>query len=260
MERDGRRPDAGRADRGAGQRGIGVGVRDRRRGAARQRPRQADRPDDLRQGLGADRHAAVRWAGAQAHDLALLHALRRVDPRARHRARRRAAGPPAVVLGGEGPAGRRDAEIRAALAWLKTGNAALAIARPRRHRDETRPRPARGGLRGTRGRHHHRRAAPRRHRRRRRLARRQPGRRLPRHPHRRRHAARRARRAGIRHDRDAGRHAGRRAPEEGPAGRRADPAPAAAGQAGGGDLRGADGAGGRGRRSTAGARPAIPDS
>ena len=36
--------------------------------------------------------------------------------------------PQAVVLGGEGPAAARDAEIRAALAWLKTGNAALAIA------------------------------------------------------------------------------------------------------------------------------------
>ncbi len=36
--------------------------------------------------------------------------------------------PQAVVLGGEGPAAARDAEIRAALAWLKTGNAALAVA------------------------------------------------------------------------------------------------------------------------------------
>ena len=36
--------------------------------------------------------------------------------------------PQAVVLGGEGPVAARDAEIRAALAWLKTGNAALAVA------------------------------------------------------------------------------------------------------------------------------------
>jgi carboxyl-terminal processing protease len=36
--------------------------------------------------------------------------------------------PQTVVLGGEGPVAARDAEIRAALAWLKTGNAALAIA------------------------------------------------------------------------------------------------------------------------------------
>jgi len=36
--------------------------------------------------------------------------------------------PQAIVLGGEGPITERDAEIRAALAWLKTGNAALAIA------------------------------------------------------------------------------------------------------------------------------------
>ena len=37
-------------------------------------------------------------------------------------------GPRAVVLGGDGPVAARDAEIRAALAWLKTGNAALAVA------------------------------------------------------------------------------------------------------------------------------------
>ena len=36
--------------------------------------------------------------------------------------------PQTVVLGGDGPVVARDAEIRAALAWLKTGNAALAVA------------------------------------------------------------------------------------------------------------------------------------
>jgi carboxyl-terminal processing protease len=36
--------------------------------------------------------------------------------------------PPTVVIGGEGPIAARDAEIRAALAWLKTGNASLAVA------------------------------------------------------------------------------------------------------------------------------------
>jgi carboxyl-terminal processing protease len=43
--------------------------------------------------------------------------------------------PQGVVLGGEGPVVARDAEIRAAVAWLKTGNAALAVAQaaPERH-------------------------------------------------------------------------------------------------------------------------------
>jgi carboxyl-terminal processing protease len=36
--------------------------------------------------------------------------------------------PQDVVLGGDGPVVARDAEIRAAVAWLKTGNAALAVA------------------------------------------------------------------------------------------------------------------------------------
>jgi carboxyl-terminal processing protease len=43
--------------------------------------------------------------------------------------------PQTIVLGGEGPVAARDAEIRAALAWLKTGNPALAVAQaqPARH-------------------------------------------------------------------------------------------------------------------------------
>jgi carboxyl-terminal processing protease len=43
--------------------------------------------------------------------------------------------PRGVVLGGDGPVVARDAEIRAAVAWLKTGNAALAVAQatPDRH-------------------------------------------------------------------------------------------------------------------------------
>ncbi len=43
--------------------------------------------------------------------------------------------PPGVVLGGDGPVVARDAEIRAAVAWLKTGNPALAVAQavPDRH-------------------------------------------------------------------------------------------------------------------------------
>jgi carboxyl-terminal processing protease len=36
--------------------------------------------------------------------------------------------PQGIVLGGDGPVVARDVEIRAALAWLKTGNAALAVA------------------------------------------------------------------------------------------------------------------------------------
>ena len=89
---DGRRPRARRADRRAGERGLGLRGRDRRRGAARQRPREAARPEDLRQGLGADRAAARGRPGTEADHLALLHAVRRLDPRARHRARRAAAG------------------------------------------------------------------------------------------------------------------------------------------------------------------------
>lgn len=43
--------------------------------------------------------------------------------------------PQTIVLGGDGPVAARDAEIRAALAWLKTGNPALAVAQaqPARH-------------------------------------------------------------------------------------------------------------------------------
>ena len=37
----------------------------------------------LRQGLGPDRHAAARRRGGEAHDVALLHPVRGLDPRAR---------------------------------------------------------------------------------------------------------------------------------------------------------------------------------
>ena len=72
--------------------GLGVRGGNRRGRAEGQRARQAPRPEDLRQGIGADRHAARGRAGPEAHDLALLHAVRRVDSPARHRAGPAAAG------------------------------------------------------------------------------------------------------------------------------------------------------------------------
>ena len=78
-----------RADRRTGRRRLGVGLRDRRRRVARSRSRDAHGRAHLRQGLGADRDPAARRAGAQADDVEVFHALGRLDPRARARARHR---------------------------------------------------------------------------------------------------------------------------------------------------------------------------
>ena len=48
----------------------------------------------LRQGLGADRHAADRRPGHQAHHLALLHALRHIHQSPRHRSGHRTGARP----------------------------------------------------------------------------------------------------------------------------------------------------------------------
>ena len=81
------RGDQDGADGGAGERRLGVGVRDRRRRAAGLQARDGDRHADLRQGLGADDHAARQQHGDQAHDGALLHAAGPLDPGEGHHAR-----------------------------------------------------------------------------------------------------------------------------------------------------------------------------
>jgi len=62
-----------RADGGAGERRLRVGLRDRRRSPAGSQACHRDRHADLRQGLGADHHAAGQQHGDQAHHGALLH-------------------------------------------------------------------------------------------------------------------------------------------------------------------------------------------
>ncbi len=151
------RPRARHADRRARERGLGLRGGDRRRRAARQRPRAPVRPEDLRQGLGADGAAARGRAGAEAHHLALLHALRRLDPRARHRAGRGAAAAGARAA----PAIRRR-RARPTRRSARPSPGSRPAARRSPWRNEARAGSARGGLRGTRGRHHHRHPASRR--------------------------------------------------------------------------------------------------
>ena len=90
-EAAGRRQE--RADGGAGQRRFGIGVRNRRRRAAGPQARRHHGHADVRQGLGADHPAARQQHRDQAHDRALLHAERTLDPgqghHAGHRTRRR---------------------------------------------------------------------------------------------------------------------------------------------------------------------------
>jgi hypothetical protein len=81
-----------RADGGAGERRLGLGVGNRRRRAAGPQARQGDRHADLRQGLGADHHAARQQHRDQADHGALLHAERPLDPGARHHARHHGRG------------------------------------------------------------------------------------------------------------------------------------------------------------------------
>jgi carboxyl-terminal processing protease len=70
----------GRADGGAGQRRLGLGLRNRRRRAAGLQARHHHGQPDLRQGLGADPAPAHRRHRRQADHGALLHAERPLDP------------------------------------------------------------------------------------------------------------------------------------------------------------------------------------
>ena len=72
-----RRPD---------QRRLGLGVGNRLRRVAGSQARDADRHPLVRQGLGADDHAARRERRAAADDGALLHAVGPLDPGQGHRA------------------------------------------------------------------------------------------------------------------------------------------------------------------------------
>ena len=68
---------------GAGQRGLGLGQRDRRRRAAGPPARHHHGRADLRQGLGADGAPALARHRAEDHHRALLHAERRARSRPR---------------------------------------------------------------------------------------------------------------------------------------------------------------------------------
>ena len=76
-------------DGGAGRRRHGVGVGNRRGRAAGSQARHGHRQPDVRQGLGADDPPARQQRGAEAHDRALLHTDRPLDPGQGHRARHR---------------------------------------------------------------------------------------------------------------------------------------------------------------------------
>ena len=80
------RSAAGRAGGGAGEWRHRVGGGNPRRRAAGSPSRHAAGPAHLRQGIGADRDAAVRRTRHQAHHLALLHAVGPLHPGQRHRA------------------------------------------------------------------------------------------------------------------------------------------------------------------------------
>ncbi len=85
------REPAAHAHGRARERRLGLGLGDRRRRAQEPRPRGHRRHEDLRQGLGAGALRQRRGRlGAQAHDRAVPHAGRRLDPVGRHHARRRA--------------------------------------------------------------------------------------------------------------------------------------------------------------------------
>ena len=123
-----RRPAAQRPARGAGGPRLGLRRRDRRRGAARPRPRDADGRAHLRQGIGADRDAAARRPGAQAHDLALLHAVGRLDPRSRHRAGRAARRRCCVRGPSPRPSGAANPAVQAALQYLRDRSLGTQVA------------------------------------------------------------------------------------------------------------------------------------
>ena len=101
-----RRRRRGRADGGADQRRLRLGLGDRGRRLAGPAPGDRHGHPVVRQGLGPDDHAAVGQRRHPADHRALLHAGRPLDPGARHRARHR--GPP-----GQGrDAGRRPRSPR----------------------------------------------------------------------------------------------------------------------------------------------------
>jgi len=87
---DGRAEDAGGsengADGGAGERRLGFGLGDRGRGAAGPQAGGDHGPADLRQRIGADHTAPRQQHRDQAHDGALLHAQRALDPGEGHHA------------------------------------------------------------------------------------------------------------------------------------------------------------------------------
>ncbi len=84
----------GRADGGARQQRLGLGVRDRCGRAAGPQAGGHHGDAHLRQGVRADHPAARQWHGHQAHHGALLHPERSLDPGQGHRAghRRRGSG------------------------------------------------------------------------------------------------------------------------------------------------------------------------
>ena len=82
-----------------GQRRIGIGRGDRRRGSQGQSPGEADGTHDVRQGLGADGDSAGRRPRHEAHDLALLHAVGNIHQSPRHRSRHRTCARPEAARG-----------------------------------------------------------------------------------------------------------------------------------------------------------------
>jgi C-terminal peptidase prc len=125
--------------------GLGFGGGNRRWRAERSQPRGADRTQDVRQRLRANGDAVVpRWCD-QADDVALLHAVRSLDPRQRHQSGHRRRGP----RSGAGRAARdrhRQAESAArrarqgSTARARHAEVARAVPGPRRpHRSARRP-------------------------------------------------------------------------------------------------------------------------
>ena len=88
---DGRRSFGRQAARCADQRRLGVGVGDRVRRPPGSQARDADRHALVRQGLGADDHAARPGWSAASDDGALLHAVGPIHPGQGHRARHQGA-------------------------------------------------------------------------------------------------------------------------------------------------------------------------
>ena len=130
-------------------------LRDRRRRAQGSRPGGAHRAADLRQGLGADRHAPVPRRRGEAHHLALLHPLGRLHPRQGPRARtssRRARGrrPRRCSSAAAAPLSRAGCQdVRLALDTLKS-RAPARESGPRSRRPPARALKGSGGARRAR--------------------------------------------------------------------------------------------------------------